>query len=67
MSNEWVEEAEFSLEEIQIHSPSSTIQCKVRRSWENVLYNPIVGANLMSTSYALAYVGNGPFAPTNSP
>jgi hypothetical protein len=65
MSNEWVEEAEFSPEEIQIHAPSSTIQCKVGRSWENILYNPTVGANLVSTSYALAYVSNGPFAPTN--
>ena len=65
MSNEWVEEVEFSPKEIHIHAPSSTIQCKIGRSWENVLYNPTVGANLMSTSYALAYVGNGPFAPTN--
>jgi hypothetical protein len=28
MSNEWVEEAELSSEEIQIHTPSLTIQCK---------------------------------------
>jgi len=32
MSNEWVEEAEFSPKEIQIHAPSSTIQCKISRS-----------------------------------
>ena len=30
-----------------------------------MLYNPTVGANLMSASYALAYLGNEPFAPTN--
>jgi len=29
MSSEWVEEAEFSSEEIQIHNPSSTIHCKI--------------------------------------
>jgi hypothetical protein len=50
MSGEWIEETELSSEEIQILSPSSTIRCKVRRSWENVLYNPTVGANLMSKS-----------------
>jgi hypothetical protein len=61
MSYEWVEEAERSSKEIH----SSTIQCKVGRSWEKVLYNPTVGANLMFTSYALAYLGNEPFAPTN--
>ena len=65
MSNEWVEEVEFSPKEIHIHAPSSTIQSKIGRSWENVLYNPTVGVNLKSTSYALAYVGNRPFSPTN--
>ena len=64
MSSEWVE-AELSSEEIQIHIPSSTIQNKVGRSLERVLYNPMVGANLMSSSYAHAYLGNQPLAPTN--
>ena len=52
MSGEWVEEAELFSKEIQIHTPSSTLQRKVGRSWEKVLYNPMVGANLMSSSYA---------------
>jgi len=63
MSSEWVEQAELSSEEIQIHTPSSTLQSKVGRSWERVLYKPTVGANLMSSSYAHHYLGNEPVTP----
>ena len=31
----------------------------------DVLYNPIVGANLMSKSFASTYLSDEPFAPTN--
>ena len=31
----------------------------------DVLYNPIVGANLMSKSLASTYLGDEPLAPTN--
>ena len=31
----------------------------------DLLYSPIVGANLMSTSFASAYFGNEPLAPIN--
>ena len=31
----------------------------------DVLYNPTVGANIMSASFASAYFGNEPLAPTN--
>ena len=65
MSNEWVEESELSSEEIQIHTPSSTIQCRISRTMVDVLYNPTVGANLMSKSFASTYLGDKPFAPTN--
>jgi hypothetical protein len=30
----------------------------------DILYNPTVGANLMSTSFASTYLGNEPIAPT---
>jgi len=65
MSNEWVEELELSSKEIQIHTPSSTIQCRISRTMVDVLYNPTVGANLMSKSFASTYLGDEPFAPTN--
>ena len=31
----------------------------------DVLYNPTVGANIMSASFASTYFGNEPIAPTN--
>jgi len=65
MSNEWVEESELSSEEIQIHTPSSTIQCRISTTMVDVLYNPTVGTNLMSKSFAITYLGDEPFAPTN--
>jgi len=65
MSSEWVEEAERSSEEIQIRVPPSTIRCKVLGTMVDLLYSPIVGAYLMSTSFASAYFGNEPLALTN--
>ena len=64
MSNECVEDSELSFKEIQIHTPS-TIQCRINRTMIDVLYNSIVGANLMSKSFASTYLGDEPFAPTN--
>jgi hypothetical protein len=65
MSNEWVEEAELSSEEIQICTPSSTIQCNIHDDLVDVLYNPTVGANIMSASFASTYFSNKTLAPTN--
>ena len=56
---------ERSSEEIQICVPSSTIQCNIRDDKVDVLYNPTVGANIMSASFASAYFGNEPIASTN--
>ena len=42
MSSEWVEEMELSSEEIQIHTPSSTIRCSIGKTSVDVLYNPTV-------------------------
>jgi hypothetical protein len=52
-------------EEIQIHTPSSTIQCQLYRTSMDVLYNPMVSANLMSTSFAHTYFGDDILAPIN--
>jgi hypothetical protein len=65
MSREWIEEVELPSEEIQIHSPSLTIQCKIRDNLVDVLYNPTVGANIMSTTFVSAYFGKEPLAPIN--
>ena len=63
MSSEWVDEGERSSEEIQIHTPSSTIHCKIQGTCVDVLYNPFVGANLMSTAFISAYLGEKSLAP----
>ena len=55
---------EPSSEEIQIHTPTSTIQCSIDRISVDVLYNPIVGANLMSASFAHTYFSNDVVTPT---
>ena len=64
MSSEWVEEAKLSSKEIHIRTPSLTIQCKICGIMVDILYNPTVGANLMSSSFASTYLGNEPIAPT---
>ena len=63
LSREWVADAEFSSKEIQIHTPSSTIHCKIWGIWVDVFYNPSIGANLMSTTFASSYLDEKPLAP----
>ena len=65
MSSEWVEEMEHSSEEIQICTPSSTIQCQICRTTVEVLYNPLVRANLMSASFACTFFNENTLAPTD--
>ena len=58
MSSEWVEEGELSSEPLQINAPSFNIRCFIQGTMEEVLYNPTVGANIMSASYAYTHLGN---------
>ena len=58
MSSEWVEEGELSSEPLQIIAPSLNIHCFIQGTLEEVLYNPMVGANIMSASYALTHLEN---------
>jgi hypothetical protein len=57
MSSEWVEEAEQSSEEIQIHIPFSTIHCKIHGIMVEVLYNP--------THSLCIHFNNEPLPPIN--
>jgi hypothetical protein len=64
ISRERMEEVEFSSEEIQIHTPSSTIHCKMRGICVHALYNPSIRANLIiSAAFASAYLGEKSLAP----
>jgi hypothetical protein len=64
MNSEWVDEGELSSKEIQIRTASLPIRCKIQGNWIDALYNPTVGANLISSSFAHAFLGNEPLAPT---
>ena len=64
MSSEWVKEVELSSEEIQIRALSSTIRCLINRTSVDVLYNPTVGANLMSASFVDTYFCDDAITPT---
>ena len=58
MINEWLQEGELSLNPIQFDSPSSSFYCIIRDQDVEALYNPTVGANLMSNEFALAFLGS---------
>jgi hypothetical protein len=64
LSNEWTEEVEHCSQEIQIHVPTSTIQCNIQDEQVDVLYNPTIGAYIMSASFASTYFDNETLAPT---
>jgi hypothetical protein len=65
MSHEWLMEMEVSSEVIHISSQSLTIPYLMREAMVQTLYNPTVGANIMSTTFALNCFGGELFAPTN--
>ena len=65
MSNEWLQEGESSLNAIQLNSPSSSFRCRLQDQNVDALYSPIVGANLMSDKFALAFLGNRKLTPTD--
>jgi len=64
MINEWLKEGELSLKPIQINSPSSSLRCRIKNQDVDVLYKPIVGANLISNEFALAFLGDEILFPT---
>jgi hypothetical protein len=65
LSDEWLEESEFSNEIIRINSPSVTIQCQLDKYPFKTLYNPVVGVNIMSAIFAEHLLKDIPLAPTN--
>jgi hypothetical protein len=51
-SHEWLEESESSSDVIRLDSPSTSICCQIHEDSFDALYNPIVGVNIMSASFA---------------
>lgn len=57
ISYEWFHEVELSSEPLHICGPPSPIQCFVHAAPVMVPYNLIVGVNIMSSTFALTYLG----------
>ena len=49
---------------IFLDSPSISIHCQINKTPFDALYNPIVVVNVMSTSFAHAYLEDTPLTPT---
>ena len=64
ISNEWLEESELSSDVICLDSPSISIHCQINKTPFNALYNPIVGVNTMSVSFAHDLLKHMPLTPT---
>nr|AAQ56465.1 hypothetical protein OSJNBa0074N12.21 [Oryza sativa Japonica Group] len=65
MSDEWLREAELSSEVIRINTAPRIIPCYMEGNDVGILYSPIVGANLVSESFAFAYLSDKAVTPTN--
>lgn len=63
---EWVEEAECASKEFDVRSPFTILRAKIHSNWEDVRYNPTVGANIMSASYAKVFLEDLTLTPTTT-
>jgi hypothetical protein len=64
ISNGWLEESELSSDVIRLDTPSITIQCQIDRDHFEAFYNPVVGVNIMPTSFAQNLLKHIPLTPT---
>jgi hypothetical protein len=64
LSNEWLGESELSPKIIRLDSPSVTIECQLDKAPFDLFYNPIVGVNIMSATFAQDLLKDMPLAPT---
>jgi hypothetical protein len=66
LSDEWLEESEFSPKIIHLDSASIVIRCQLDKAPFGTFYNPIVGINIMSALFAQDFLKNMPLAPTTN-
>jgi len=64
MSSEWLEESELSSDVIRLDTPPITIRVAYDSDQFDALYNPVVGINIMSESFALKLFKNLVLIPT---
>jgi hypothetical protein len=63
ISNEWLEESELSSKVIRLDSPI-TLQCQMHTHPFEALYNPVVGVNIVSASFAHDLLKHMPLTAT---
>ena len=63
-NSELLQEGETSPEIIQFHAPSLTIPCSIEGTAVLALYNPMVGVNIISSSFASDHLGERRVTPT---
>jgi len=64
MSSEWLKESEASSDVIKLLSCFTTIRCLISRTPVDYLYDPAVGASIMSKNLASALLGKEPLVPS---
>ena len=64
INNEWLKESMLSPEVIRLDAPSTSIRCQIHKTSFDAFYNPVVGVNLMSKSFAHTLPGNMQLTPT---
>jgi hypothetical protein len=64
ISIEWLGESKLSPKVICLDSPSTSIRCQIHKTSFNAFYNPIVGLNIMSKSFAHTLLENFQLTPT---
>jgi hypothetical protein len=65
MSNEWLQEAEASIDVIKLLSCFTSIPCIVNQTKVDSLYDPTVGVSLMSQTLETQLLCEELLAPTN--
>jgi hypothetical protein len=64
ISNEWLEESELSYDVIRLDSSSISIHYQINKAPFDALYNPVVGVNIRSASFAHNLLKHIPITPT---
>ena len=65
LGDDWLIESEKSLEVIRLNSPSVIVKLQVDSHPFEALYNPVVGVNIMSYTFAKELLKDIPLIPTN--
>jgi hypothetical protein len=64
ISNDWLGESKLSSEVIRLDSPSTSIHYQIHKTFFDAFYNPVIGVNIMSKSFAHTLPENFQLTPT---